>query len=263
MRRLMNTVKIRDFFLMMCLRSRNDGRPRTLTVTRTTAVLAIPALAWLAIAQVSAPALAAADEMASTAVPAAPGPQDVMADLTARLFALLDKESAATRHNADSVLPLVDQLLSPNFDREYAAHLVLGVHWRDATPDQRQRFAAALYRRLLRTYSGSVAEWTEDRVKLLPLRSDPAALQVTVHTQITDSRGSIVAVDFRLRQTADGWKIFDVIVDGVSYVRNYHDDTDAEIAQAGLDAAIARLAATPAESVDSRQHPRPAPHQPQ
>jgi phospholipid transport system substrate-binding protein len=251
----MNTGKNRDFFLMMCLRSRNNGRPRTLTVTRTTAAVAIPALAWLAIAQISASALAAADEMASTAVPPAPGPQDVMADL--------DKESAATRHNADSVVPLVDKLLSPNFDREYAAHLVLGAHWRDATPDQRQRFAAALYRRLLRTYSGSVAEWTQDRVKLLPLRSDPAALQVTVHTQITDSRGSIVAVDFRLRQTADGWKIFDVIVDGVSYVRNYHDDTDAEIAQAGLDAAIARLAAAPADSADSRQRSRPAPHQPQ
>jgi phospholipid transport system substrate-binding protein len=259
----MNTGNNRDFFLMMCLRSRNDGRPRTLTVTRATAVMAIPALAWLAIAQISAPARAATDEMASTAVTPAPGPQDVMADLTARLFALLDKESAATRHNTDSVLPLVDRLLSPNFDREYAAHLVLGAHWRDATPDQRQRFAAALYRRLLRTYSGSVAEWTQDRVKLLPLRSDPAALQVTVHTQIADSRGSIVAVDFRLRQTADGWKIFDVIVDGVSYVRNYHDDTDAEIAQAGLDAAIARLAATPADSADSRQRSRPAPHQPQ
>ena len=258
----MKSGKIGDFFLMMCLRSRNDGRPPTLTVTRTTAVMAIWALAWLAIAQISAPALAAAGEMASTAAAPASGPQDVMADLTARLFALLDKESAATRHTADGVLPLVDKLLSPNFDREYAAHLVLGVHWRDATPDQRQRFAAALYRRLLRTYSGSVAEWTQDRVKLLPLRSDPAALQVTVHTQIADSRGSIVAVDFRLRQTADGWKIFDVIVDGVSYVRNYHDDTDAEVAQAGLDAAIARLESTPADSADSRQHSRPAPHQP-
>src|ERR1700722_13382795 len=192
MRRLMNTGKIGDFFLMVCLRRRNDGRPRTLTVTRTTAVMAIPALAWLAIEQIFASALAAADEMTSTVVPPALGPQDVMADLTARLFALLDKESAATRHNVDRVLPLVDKLLSPNFDREYAAHLVLGAHWRDATPEQRQRFAAALYRRLLRTYAGSVAEWTEERVKLLPLRSDPAALQVTVHTQITDSRGSIV-----------------------------------------------------------------------
>lgn len=228
-------------------------------MTRTTAVTVIRALVWLAITQVSVPVLAAADEPAPIAAPSALGPQDVMADLTARLFALLDKESAAIRHNTDHVVPLVDRLLSPNFDHEYAARLVLGVHWRDATPDQRQRFAAALFHRLLRTYSGAVAEWSADRVRLLPLRSDPAALQVTVRTQVTDSRGSIVPVDFRLHQTADGWKIFDVIVDGVSYVRNYHDDTDAEVTQKGLDAAITRLAAGADESTDAVQRAsRPA-----
>jgi phospholipid transport system substrate-binding protein len=165
-----------------------------------------------------------------------------MEDLSARLFADLDKQPISIRHNADKVLPLVDRLLNPHFDREYAARLVLGQHWRSATPEQRQKFADALYRRLLRTYAGAVAEWTQDRVKLLPLRSDPAALQVTAHTQVAGSGGAIVPVDFRLRQTAEGWKIFDVIVDGVSYVRNYHDDTDEEVTQKGLDAAIARLA---------------------
>jgi phospholipid transport system substrate-binding protein len=212
---------------------------------------------------VSPPLLAAAVEPAPVAAPSALGPQDVMADLTSRLFALLDKESAAIRRNTDNVVPLVDRLLSPNFDREYAARLVLGAHWRNATAEQRQQFAAALFRRLLRTYSASVAEWSADRVKLLPLRSDPAALQVTVRTQVTDSRGSIVPVDFRLHQTADGWKIFDVIVDGVSYVRNYHDDTDAEVTQKGLDAAIARLAAGTDESSDAAQRSsRPAPRHP-
>jgi phospholipid transport system substrate-binding protein len=231
-------------------------------VTRTTALTVIQALAWLAIV-VSPPALAEVVEPAPIAAPAALGPQDVMADLTARLFALLAKESAAIRRNTDNVVPLVDRLLSPNFDHEYAARLVLGAHWRDATPDQRQQFAAALFYRLLRTYSAAVAEWSADRVKLLPLRSDPAALQVTVRTQVTDSHGSIVPVDFRLRQTADGWKIFDVIVDGVSYVRNYHDDTEAEVTQKGLDAAIARLAAGTDESTDAaRRSSRPAPRHP-
>jgi phospholipid transport system substrate-binding protein len=231
-------------------------------VTRTTALTVIRALAWLAIV-VSPPVLAAAVEPASIAAPSTLGPQEVMADLTARLFALLDKESAAIRRNTDNVVPLVDRLLSPNFDREYAARLVLGAHWRDATPGQRQQFAAAFLHRLLRTYSAAVAEWSADRVKLLPLRSDPAALQVTVRTQVTDSRGSIVPVDFRLHQTADGWKIFDVIVDGVSYVRNYHDDTDAEVTQKGLDAAIARLTAGTDESSDAAQRSsRPAPRHP-
>ena len=204
------------------------------------AVVVIRALAWFVNASgfVVAPAAVAQ----STAALSAPGPQDVMATLTTRLFAVLEMESAANRRNVDRILPLVDNLLAPHFDTEYAARLVLGLHWRSANPEQRRRFAAALYERLLHTYAGSVAEWTADRVKVLPLRADPQALQVTVRTQVTDSHGSIVPVDFRLRQTSEGWKVFDVIVDGVSYVRNYHEDTDSEVAQRGLDAAIARLA---------------------
>ena len=129
------------------------------------------------------------------------GPQEVMSDLSVRLFAALNNVPHATRHNADKVRPLVDGLLAPHFDRDYTARLVLGLHWRTATPEQRQQFATALYERLLRTYAGAVADWTPDRFKLLPLRADPAALQVTVHTQVTSTRNEVVPVDFRLHQT--------------------------------------------------------------
>ena len=201
----------------------------------------------ITIVQTMALITVAAGLEAPAPAPAA-GPQAVMEDLSARLFADLDKQPKSIRHDANKVRPLIDGLLSAHFDRDYAAKLVLGQYWRAATPDQRRRFAVALYQRLLGTYAGAVAEWTQDRVKLLPLRSDPAALQVTVHTQVTGS-GGVVPVDFRLRQTSEGWKIFDVIVDGVSYVRNYHDDTDAEVTQKGLDAAIARLARSDAGAV--------------
>ena len=165
-----------------------------------------------------------------------------MSDLSTRLFASLEKEPAKTRRNADKIRPLIDALLAPHFDTEYAARLVLANHWPAATPEQRREFGVVLYQRLLRTYAGAVAEWTPDRFRLLPLRADPQALQVTVHTLVTDSRNAVIPVDFRMRQTAEGWKIFDVAVDGVSYVRIYRDDTNEEITQKGLDASIARLA---------------------
>ena len=169
------------------------------------------------------------------------GPQEIMSDMSSRLFDALAKESAATRHNAKKVRPLVDGLLAPHFDKDYSARLVLGVHWRSATPSSAQQFAAGLYERLLRNYALAVADWTPDRFKLLPLRADPAALQVTVHTQVTSTRGEIVPVDFRLHQTEEGWKVYDVTVEGVSYVRIYHDDTDTHVAKKGLDAVIERL----------------------
>ena len=211
---------------------------------RVVAVAVIQALAlFIAASQfIAAPAGAA---VPPTEIVRTPGPQEVMAGLSSSLFAALDKESDKTRHDSNKIVPLLDGLLSRHFDTEYAARMVLGLHWRSATPEQRQQFGVVLYQRLLRTYAGAVADWTPDRFKLLPLRADPEALQVTVHTLVTNSRHEIVSVDFRLRQTVEGWKIFDVAVDGVSYMRIYHDDTDEEITQKGLDASIARLSTSP------------------
>ena len=219
---------------------------------RAVPIRVIQALAWLTLASGFGVAPAGAAEPASAA---APGPQEVMSNLSERLFASLEKESAKTRHNADKIRPLIDALLAPHFDMEYAARLVLGNHWRGATREQQQEFGVVLYQRLLRTYAGEFAEWTPDRFKLLPLRADPEALQVTVHTLITDSRKTVVPMDFRMRHTAEGWKIFDVTVDGVSYVRIYRDDTNEEITQKGLDAAIARLSKSDPDAIERVRRP--------
>jgi phospholipid transport system substrate-binding protein len=154
---------------------------------RATAIIMVRAMAWFCIALgLMAPAWAA-------------DPQQIMTDLSTNLFAALEKEPRAARQNANKVRPLLDQLLAPHFDSECAARLVLGMHWRTASPDQRQQFATALYQRLLRTYADAVTDWTPDRFKLLPVLADPAALRVTVHTLITNSRGEVVPVDFRSR----------------------------------------------------------------
>jgi phospholipid transport system substrate-binding protein len=205
---------------------------------RSVKITVLQGMAWLGLAAGLMAAPAKATE-----------PQQVMAELSTNLFAALEKEPRAARHNVDKVRPMVDQLLAPHFDSEYAARLVLGIHWRTASTEQRQQFAAALYQRLLRTYADAVIDWTPDRFKLLPVLADPAALQVTVHTLVTNSHGTVVPVDFRMHETADGWQIFDVIVDGVSYVRNYHDDTEAEVAQKGLDATITRLQSNNPEAI--------------
>jgi phospholipid transport system substrate-binding protein len=204
---------------------------------RAVVIIMVRAIAWLCIALMATSAWAA-------------DPQQIMTDLSTSLFAALEKEPRAARQNANKVRPLLDQLLAPHFDSECAARLVLGMHWRTASPDQRQQFAAALYQRLLRTYADAVTDWTPDRFKLLPVLADPAALRVTVHTLITNSHGEVVPVDFRMHLIEDDWKIFDVVVDGVYYVRNNHDDTDAEVTQRGLDATIARLQRIDAAAVE-------------
>ena len=182
-------------------------------------------------------AIAAAAEAPSTE----PSAQDVMIDVSTRLFAALDSNRAAIRRNPEAVYPLVDQTVFPHFDVDYATQLVLAQHWREATPEQRQRFVAAFYHALLRTYGSALADATADRLKVLPFRGDAGAPQASVRTQVTRLSCTVVPVEYRLRRTPEGWKAFDVVIEGISYVRNYRADLDAEISAKGLDAVIERI----------------------
>ena len=210
------------------------SRPRA---TRFTAVL--PALALLAPAAPLVPLVAAVAR--ADAAADQQGPQELMESVSKRMFEALDANRAAIRKDPEKAYPLVDAILLPHFDTEYAAQLVLAQNWRTASTEQRKRFVDALYRALLKTYGGAIADFTADRLKLLPFRGDPAATQATVRTLVTRSSGAVVPVDYRLRKTADGWKAFDVIIEGISYVKNYRTDLGEEVSQKGLDEVIGRL----------------------
>lgn len=170
-----------------------------------------------------------------------PDPRQLVADLAARLFAELGQHRAEYRRDPQLIVPTLERLLSPHFDANYTARLVLGSHWRTAATEYRQRFATALFHTLLSSYAESIVEWTPERFQLLPFEGDAAALQATVRTQVMRSAGSFASVDYRLHQTGQGWQVFDVLVDGVSYVRTYHDDVDSDVAQRGPEFALERI----------------------
>ena len=132
-------------------------------------------------------------------------------------------------------------VLLPNFDSEYAARLVLGQTWRTATPEQRKRFVDAFYHSLLRNYGAALVNFTADRFVILPFKGDPGDTQATVRTEVKKDTGEKVPVNFSLHQTPQGWKAWDVVIEGISYVKSFRTDFAAEIQQKGLDEVINRL----------------------
>jgi phospholipid transport system substrate-binding protein len=136
---------------------------------------------------------------------------------------------------------LVGNVLLPNFDTDYAARLVLGQNWRSATDDQRKRFVDAFYHSLLRNYGAALVDFTADRFVILPYKGDPGATNATVHTQVKRETGEKVPVDFTLHKTDAGWKAWDVVIEGISYVKSFRTDFASEIQQKGLDEVIQRL----------------------
>jgi phospholipid transport system substrate-binding protein len=136
---------------------------------------------------------------------------------------------------------LVEKYLLPHFDTQYSARLVLGRHWRDASEDQRKRFVDAFYQSLLKNYGSALVEFTSDRMKILPAQIDPKGDSATVRTEIKRSNGQRIPVNYQLRKTPDGWKAWDVVIEGISYVKSFREDFGTEIDQKGLDAVIDRI----------------------
>jgi phospholipid transport system substrate-binding protein len=189
-------------------------------------------------AQAKAPAAAAPARNVDTS-----GPSQLIESAANIMLTEISARRAEFRKDPTGLYKLVDDVLLPHFDVNHAARLVLGRHWASATPQQRQRFVDAFYRSMLNNYGDALVDFTGDRIKVLPYKGDPAAKTASVRTTVKRSNGQLVPVNYSLRLTDKGWKAWDVVIEGISYVKSFREDFGAEIDQKGIDAVIQRLEA--------------------
>lgn len=192
--------------------------------------LCLPLLAGAQSAAPAAATPAASDDPATLVQQAAQG---MLGDIA--------KNRDAYRKDPSKIGAVVDKWLMPHFDTETSARVVLGQYWRTATPEQRQRFINAFYHSLLSNYGDALVDFTPDRLKIFPSRVAPGDTSTTVRTEVTRANGDRVSVNYSLRMTPQGWKAWDVVIDGISYVKSYREDFGSQIQQQGLDTVIKRL----------------------
>jgi phospholipid transport system substrate-binding protein len=183
----------------------------------------------------------AADTPATNANAGNSSPQELVENSAKRMLVELDKNRTMYKSDPAKLDGLVGNVLLPNFDTDYAARLVLGQAWRTATPEQRKRFVDAFYHSLLRNYGAALVDFTGDSFVVLPYKGDPNDTTATVRTEVKRPKGDKVPVNFSLHKTADGWKVWDVVIEGISYVKSFRTDFASETQQKGLDDVIARL----------------------
>ena len=206
-------------------------------------LLALPVTPLVAAAAATpAPAAASASGDLGAQVDAS-GPGTLIQTAASAMLKDLDAHRADYRKDPAKVHQLVDQVLLPHFDTEYSARLVLGRHWNAATADQRTRFVNAFYKSLLSNYGDALVDFTADRLKVYPYTGDANAQYASVRTEVRRDDGTQVAVNYSLHRTDQGWKAWDVIIEGISYVKSFRDDFGSEIDEKGLDEVISRLEA--------------------
>jgi len=168
-------------------------------------------------------------------------PQEVIETAVQQLAETMDGRQEELADNRQSLYVLIDEILLPRFDRKYAAQLVLGKNWKNADEAQRERFIEAFYQALVRRYADGVLEFEQERVKVLPFRGDLTKKRTKVRSTVQLNDGSKVAVDYELVNRDSGWLMFNIVIEGISYVRNFRAEMDSEIRGSSLEAVIKRL----------------------
>ncbi|QAU24349.1 ABC transporter substrate-binding protein [Dyella sp. M7H15-1] len=202
--------------------------------------LAIATAIALGSVMIAAPTFA--QDASSAQASHASTPQAVLENVVAQLNTQIADHKAELQNNKPKLISLINQIFLPHFDTDWASILVLGMHARQATPEQRARFAKAFYTSLTNRYADGLLNYSKGSVKVLPFQGELNDKYTVVKTQaITDDKKQI-AVNFVFHKAADGqWKAYDVIIEGISYITNYRNQVDAEIKKEGLDKLISNL----------------------
>ena len=143
--------------------------------------------------------------------------------------------------NEARIREVIEAKLVPNFDFPRMTALAMGKNWRAASPEQQKRLADEFKTLLVRTYSGALAKYRDEAIDYKPLRMSPADTDVTVRTLVMKSGGQPIQIDYSLTKAADGWKVFDVVIGGVSLVTNYRDEFNEQMKNGGVDGLIKTL----------------------
>ena len=170
-------------------------------------------------------------------------PQEQVEQAIVELEAGLKGRKDELRDDPAALYEMINEILLPRFNRTYSAQLVLGKNWKAADAKQRERFIDGFYNSLLRKYAEGVLEFDEESVQLLPFRGDLSKNRTVVKTNVFLDGGIKLAVNYGFADRGDGWQMFDVTIDGISFVRNYRAEVNSEIRETSLDAVIERLEA--------------------
>jgi phospholipid transport system substrate-binding protein len=168
------------------------------------------------------------------------GPQEVVTKMTQDVMAAIksDRHLAGDRQRARK---LAEEKVLPHIDFEEATRIAVGRAWAQASPAQKKLLVHEFRAMLVRVYTSAGDAYQGDALRVLPVRGRPQDDEATVHTQFIRAGGQPLAIEFHVRRTGNGWKIYDISVEGVSLVLVYRSEFDAVMKSQGIDGLIRRL----------------------
>jgi len=169
------------------------------------------------------------------------GPEELVKKITEDVLAAIKSDKQLAAGDRQKAIKLAEEKILPHVDFEEATRLAVGRGWAKASPEQKKQIVTEFRNMLVRTYSNAIGGYEGQTMKVMPVRMKPGDTEVTVHNQFIRPGGKPVLLDYSMRKTDAGWKIYDIVVEGVSLVLTYRSEFDAVVKQDGVDGLIKRL----------------------
>ena len=178
---------------------------------------------------------------AALAIDSNTAPDALVQGVTNDVLTIVRQDKAIQSGDTTRALELVEERVLPHFNFQRMTMLAVGRDWRSATPAQQARLVEAFRTLLVRTYSHALTQYRDQVIDFKPVRMSPSDTMVQVKTEVKQSGAQAIGIDYTLEKTPAGWKVFDVVVAGVSLVTNYRGSFGAEIRNGGVDGLIRSL----------------------
>jgi len=170
-------------------------------------------------------------------------PQSIVRETGDRVLAEVTARKADLEANPDLIYPLVQETVVPHFDFRRMSRSALGRFWRKATDEQKVAVTNEFRQLLVRTYATALLSYSGEQIQYLPVQYRPGDTKVMISTRIAAGGAPPVPVNYRLRLNGETWKVYDVVIDGVSLITNYRSQFATEVRRGGIDGLISSLAA--------------------
>jgi phospholipid transport system substrate-binding protein len=170
-------------------------------------------------------------------------PDVLVKNVTTEVLDIIVKDKEIRTGSRAKLIDVIESKVLPHFNFASMTALAMGQNWSKASPEQKKRLVEEFRTLLVRTYASALAAYSDQRFDYRPLRARPTDTDVTVNVRVLQSGAQPVPIDYSMEKTASGWKVYDVMVGGVSLVANYRTEFNSTVREAGVDGLIKNLQA--------------------
>ena len=179
--------------------------------------------------------------LATATAHAAMAPDELVKTTSEEVLTIVRSDPDIAAGNTSKIIDIVEAKVLAHFDFARMTRLAVGKNWRNASDPQREALTNGFRTLLVRTYAVALAQFRDRAVDYRPLNKAPNGPDVMVHTTVATPQGKPINMDYRMGAVGEDWKVYDVLVDGVSLVINYRSSFDATVSEKGIDGLVALL----------------------